>query len=213
MKIQEENAIPTDDSLLDLIPTPREHAAIVALCRSLDDLNSITLALQSDNNMDLSQIRTLFDGAAEVFPRLSHYTSTDADIVAFPVFENSIVKVIRGDERNLSISERESIAIFLLPLEEGGLEETIVPVITTPLSFAARLIKAKQPTVEVKSKYMDLRWIVGTSNIVERLFSLAKQFQTYDRSSITPEHLEMQLYLFVNKHYWSKWTVNKVYQV
>ena len=212
MDLKENNAIPTDESLLDLTPTPREHAAIEVLCRELDDLDSITVTLQSLDNMDLSQITTLFDGAAEEFPLVSHYTASDADIVAFPNFENAIVKVIRGLEDTLSIAERDAIEIFLLPVGEEALEAVAMPVAAKPLSFAERLIRAKQPPAVITSKYMNLCWISGTSKMVERLFSLAKQFQTYDRAPMTPEHLEMQLYLFINKEYWSKWTVNKVYQ-
>ena len=101
-----------------------------------------------------------------------------------------------------------------MPFDEVEVQEIPVAVALKPMSFAESLIKSNQVAVTVQepSKYIDLKWIIGTSNMVERLFSLAKQFLTYDRASMTPEHLEMQLYLFVNKRYWSKWTVNKVYQ-
>ena len=52
------------------------------------------------------------------------------------------------------------IEIFLLPVGEEALEAAAVPAAAKPLSFAERLIQAKQPPAVITSKYMNLCWII-----------------------------------------------------
>ena len=57
-------------------------------------------------------------------------------------------------------------------------------------------------------KYMDLRFILPTSNIVERLFSSAGYAYNDMRKALIPANLEEQFFLKANKKYWDQKTVN-----
>jgi len=57
---------------------------------------------------------------------------------------------------------------------------------------------------------VDLNFVVGTSDIVERLFSAAGLILTDLRSSMLPINAEALLFLKVNRMYWDFETVMKI---
>ena len=58
------------------------------------------------------------------------------------------------------------------------------------------------------SKYIDLRFLLATSNVCERLFSKAGYSLTDRRRAISPVNFEYQLYLHCNSDYWGISDVN-----
>ena len=52
--------------------------------------------------------------------------------------------------------------------------------------------------------YIDLNFLVPTSNCVERLFSISKYVYTLQRQNILPMNLEMLLFLRVNEPIWTQ---------
>lgn len=60
----------------------------------------------------------------------------------------------------------------------------------------------KRPKVESCSRYIDCRFIRPTSNLCERFFSVSKAALSDCRKTLTPENLEMQLFLKCNRHLW-----------
>jgi hypothetical protein len=54
-----------------------------------------------------------------------------------------------------------------------------------------------------KTKYVDLQFLLSTSNVVERLFSLARLSLTDQRKRMSPIVFEAMLYLQKNREYWS----------
>lgn len=60
------------------------------------------------------------------------------------------------------------------------------------------------------SEYIDTRFVLPTSNDVERLFSLTKRVFSPLRQSLKYETLEMLIYLKVNRELWSVATVSQV---
>ena len=64
-----------------------------------------------------------------------------------------------------------------------------------------------------ESKYRKLDYILPTSNIVERLFSRAKIIMADRRKSMTPYHLELLLFLRMNKDLWSAGDIQDIIDV
>jgi hypothetical protein len=62
----------------------------------------------------------------------------------------------------------------------------------------------------VASKYMDLRFIVPTSNMCERLFSEAGYGHNYRRMRSLPSNFEAQLFLRTNKELWDIPDINSL---
>jgi hypothetical protein len=54
-----------------------------------------------------------------------------------------------------------------------------------------------------KTRYMNLTWIPATTCEVERLFSVCKHIYSEFRKAMTPETMEIFLYLRVNRQYWN----------
>ena len=60
-------------------------------------------------------------------------------------------------------------------------------------------------------QYVDCRFLLPTSNILERFFStVGYAFNDY-RQSLLPMNLEMQLFLIVNRSFWDQELVSKIY--
>jgi len=57
---------------------------------------------------------------------------------------------------------------------------------------------------KISDEYIDLGFIVPTSNCVERFFSVAKYVYSPNRQSLLPMNLEAVLFLKVNKALWDK---------
>jgi hypothetical protein len=54
-----------------------------------------------------------------------------------------------------------------------------------------------------KTKFVDLQFLLSISNVVERLFSLARLILTDERKNMSPIVFEAMLYLQKNREYWS----------
>lgn len=77
--------------------------------------------------------------------------------------------------------------------------------------FARTLLELNKKSNEcAASKYVNLKWVPPTSNIVERLFSSARQVLTDYRKSMTPYTFECIMFLKVNRKYWDIDLVNGV---
>ena len=64
--------------------------------------------------------------------------------------------------------------------------------------FVNQLLKQSQSRVY---KYRCAKWILDTSNRIERFFSEAKHFLGDYRSAILPKNLESQFFLHFNKNF------------
>jgi hypothetical protein len=59
------------------------------------------------------------------------------------------------------------------------------------------------------SKYINLSFIQPTSNVVERLFSKTRKVWREDRKKMTPSHMEMLMFLTINRDLWDEMLVWK----
>ncbi len=75
-------------------------------------------------------------------------------------------------------------------------------------SLVERPKKKRKLSKAADMKYLDLRFILPTSNICERLFFVAGFAMSSRRSSISPANFEKQMLLCANSCLWSIQDVN-----
>jgi hypothetical protein len=116
-------------------------------------------------------------------------------------------KILSRKESQLTIEEATSVDCFLKP-----------PVILIEEAQEPQR-KRKRLDQEVKEglqneeevKYIDLKWINPTSNVVERFFSLLKRVYTPHRRGMNGDNLERILFLNVNRSFWKLDEIVQVY--
>ncbi|KAJ0411450.1 hypothetical protein ATCC90586_008499 [Pythium insidiosum] len=162
----------------DIVPRPAAHRQVLQLLAKLKDLDSVCEKLQG-KICTMADARVLFDAVIARFPQTASQLKADARIVHSPVFENAVVKLIRG----LPLCAAEEAA--LQGFEE---EESTAPEATTGSEkFATDALRqAKKPRTTSKANYIELiRMIPPTSNRVERLFSQSFRLGVRGSSSST----------------------------
>ena len=174
-----------------------EEREVENLNSHMSDLDSVTRALQN-SEITLSQVRCLFDSVIEKFPETASYLSASSKIVQDPDFEAGIIKIQDGKERVLLNAEKTAIKPLENQCEVDFLSSTTE---NQQISFAERALKKRKISVNTTG-YMDTRFLLPTTNIVERFFSKAGYALGSRRKNINPSNLEMQLFLNVNRNLW-----------
>ena len=164
------------------------------LTENLTKNNSVTLTLQREHGVSLSDIRTLFDGLISKFLDMEHHLSISAEVFQNKDFENGIVKYLEKKHSELTMSEK----VDLRKLER---DKQIEDVAEESESFAKGLLLAKKRKTE--AEYVSLEFFnPGTSNICERLFIKGKLTLGMLRQNLSPMHLEASLFLRINRKLW-----------
>ena len=70
------------------------------------------------------------------------------------------------------------------------------------MAKSLRIEEEKDDGEEVNKEYIDPSFILGTSDIVERFFSLCKYVLTDQRASMTAENFETIVFLKANRDLW-----------
>ncbi|KAG2771864.1 hypothetical protein Pcac1_g17290 [Phytophthora cactorum] len=128
------------------------------------------------------------------------FLDSSATIVEDPYFESAVVKFQRG--RPLGCQEK--VALSVLKVASGG------PSADNPDDSFAECVLKRARVSEQTDKYILVAAIPLTSNIVERLFSMARAMIGLKRHSLQPTMVEVMLFLKVNISYWD---VNVVHDV
>ncbi len=102
----------TDVEIVEFIPTTRENLALFELKNMKAKFESVTNSLQ-DDHITLYDVRILFDAIIADFPIMSKYLDSSAQIIHSNIFENAIVKVLKGSELDLIIPEKIAIENLL----------------------------------------------------------------------------------------------------
>ena len=119
-------------------------------------------------------------------------------------FEKAIVKVIQGEENNLTEMEKIAIAPFIN-------EEATDDISEQPAGAIALALHCQQKKQKVVvSKYGNLQYISPTSNIVERLFSSSRQVLTDYRKSMSNYSFESVMLLQCNSSLWDLELINSL---
>ncbi|ETV83487.1 hypothetical protein H257_04208 [Aphanomyces astaci] len=171
--------------LTPLVAKTNNNREVTALLTKLEDLNAITLALQSED-CSLLDARQIFDTVIEDYPDAAARLGRSAAIVKNPAFEDGVVKVLLESEASLTNVEAEAIkALRDSQASQGSEEGVAVPA----LSLAERALKKKK-VMRAPSVYKDCRFLRPTSNMCERFFSATKLAVGDRRCSITPKNFE-----------------------
>ena len=180
--------------IVDLIPTLREDLVIKRMVEDMRELDSVTKALQRES-LTLSDVRLLFDAILEKYPKEGSRLKSDAATVQNLDFESGIIKILNQIADKMTPLEFD--ATLELKMESHSDSENQVDEKCTSLSFADEVLK-KQKIRKLESKYLDPRFLLPTTNVVERFFSKAGFTLDFRRGRISPETLEQQLFLHMN---------------
>ena len=175
--------------LVEFLLTPREMY-LKLLNTRIKMFESVTKALQ-DEEIDIGSIRALFNDLLKQIPELDEYHNhlhSDSSVVNCVDFENAIVKFQDSNEDKMTGSEKLTVQDLEIETVEVSSKENVVPD-----DFAFPILK-KRAKMDCKSKYVNTKFLLGTSNIVERFFSTAGLSYTDYRQLLTPAHLEEQLF-------------------
>jgi hypothetical protein len=192
----------------NLVLAPINHDAIAGLMEKLRALHDATILLQG-NDITLHLARKCFEILSQVFPSLADQLSPTALIVKNPSFESAIAKLQSGNEADLLPEELEQVSRYKR-VNVATSNSVTAAVDYANVGYAElninELLNKESAEIAAKKQrtdsYMCVNHVLPTSNIVERLFSGAKLVYSDLRSSLTPEHLEMVLYLQHNREYW-----------
>ena len=176
----------------------RENRDLSDLHETLERLNSITKALQSEST-NQADVRVLFDEVLKIHSSMATHLASDAKIVHSVDFECGIVKLLDGKDDSLTQNEEKSLASLMIASDSTNEKK-----VDAEDDFAGALLKRRKIERAGTTMYMDCRFILPTSNIVERFFSTAGFTFGDLRQSLLPLNLEMQLFLKVNKAHWNK---------
>lgn len=203
--IKEELSLQT--SLIDLIPNARDNSKITNLLGHLNTFNSVTLALQKEE-ITIADVRYLHDNLMSTYPTLSKYLSIDSHIVHSPAFEMALVKIQEGQLNELTNVEKDSVSNLKLLASSSNITSDFS---VNSENYAYNVLsKRKLERNSYVPSYLDTRFIVPTSNAVERLFSTVGY--TFDdlRQKLLPHNLEMQIFLKSNSHLWNEIIVSEI---
>jgi len=180
--------------LVELIPTPTEETIVDGMFATMEKLQSITIALQN-NELKLSDARVLLDAASALIPGHEDYLALDADIIQSATYISAVVKIQNEEAALLTLEEENLVTNFRIQrvVAEDNAD--------TCVDFATELLMARKKP-KITSEYTNLDWIPPTSNVVERLFSLARLTFTDYRKATLPENLESTLFLKINADLW-----------
>lgn len=153
----------------------------------------------------------MFDSVTDTFrdvASLAENLDAHAPIVESPTFEVAIVKVQSGREHQLIGPEKLSVQNLLRP---GG--TSAVSSSTEKLSPADEWLgRGKKLAGANSSKYIDLRFIMATSNNCERLFSVEGMAMGNRRKGMLPSTFEEQMFLHFNSIHWGIEDVHEILQ-
>ncbi|KAH9115273.1 hypothetical protein AeMF1_010684 [Aphanomyces euteiches] len=162
-----------------------------------DKLPSLTL-LRSP----LAVINTnafVFDEVIVDYPETVERLAIGAHVINSPTFENACVKILNR-EVNL-LSSDEVMAVRHLVTDATNSDDFCVG-----NSILDRALKRKK----TEATYCDLRFLLPTSNVCERLFSRVKNAFGDRHQTVLPINCEAQVFLNANSFLWDVHDINTI---
>ncbi|KAF7702854.1 hypothetical protein CDIK_0300 [Cucumispora dikerogammari] len=168
-----------DPDLAKLMPSHLQLIELQNLLVELKLLNGVNIFLQKEE-ITLLDVRNFFDKFIAKHSTMATVFKPDATIIQSKHFDSVIIKVLAASEEFLRDIEKGSIRSLL---KEASICDS-VPVELHNLYIDVSSI------FYPNSKYIDFHIISPTSNVVERLFSLAGQIYSNRRQSMETKHLK-----------------------
>ena len=203
-----DSSFTSEQVVMEYLPTAREHADLLALLEPMIKLKSVTLILQRDN-ITIADVNCLFEKVTSEFPWTKKYLDPMAPIVHSPVLKSAVCKLQNRQQSDLTEGEKAEISNLLIQSVSKPVD---VRNVNEEEDFASSIIKKRKQECETKSPdrmYIDTRFLLPTSNNLERFFSTADITYSDIRQRVLPQNLEMQLFLKTNKKFWTLDVVEK----
>lgn len=188
----------------DLMPVRRETQQLELLCSTLSELDSVTKCLQRDNTT-MAEVRALFDTVIEHYPAMKSRLGPTAEIVECPAFESAVVLIQRQKTSLLTAEEKHAVRSLRI-------ENTATTPENQTLTLAEKALHCHMMENYGGAEYNDTRFILPTTNLIERLFSNTRRAYTDYRRNISPTHFESQMFLYCNRDHWTIADVNSIVQ-
>ena len=185
--------------LAEFVPSLAQQNTMRLHQQALNDFKAVTLTLQSEKTT-MGESEELFFSIIQEFPHFdfASYIGKDADIVHNGHFERGIIKVQSGFESQLDVEETNALQKLVIPNSFGLYE-----VEESQLSLVERALKRQRLKKNNSSGFMDTKFLVPTTNHVERLFSTSKRIFSTKRRSLLPRTLEGLVFLKENRELWN----------
>ena len=183
-----------------MMPGTRATRNLKRLCESFSQLDYVAKELQKSSTT-LAGVRALFDAVMEDYSKSDHSLSINAKVVHNPEFESGIVKILNNHVADLTATEMDSVQCLKME-HVASFEAECTTSVSDNLSIAARARKKSQISMVQMNQYVDPRFILPTTNICERLFSVAGNALSDRRQGILPANFEKQMFLKVNQELW-----------
>ena len=133
----------------------------------------------------------------------------EAEIVHSPLFERAIVKLQKGDENSLDDNEKRVLSVFKIPVIVSEIEDDSSGEDNFIKRAMSEVISRKKRRV-FQSSYRSVLHVIPTSNMVERLFSIARGVLEDKRKRLLPRNVELILYLRMNWKLWNAETIQDI---
>ena len=133
----------------------------------------------------------------------------DAEIVHSKSFESAIAKLLSKQKEELNEDEKQDVTALLI--KNGCPAPEFFD--SDEKDFVVKSLKKRwmESTAELKKvEYTDARFILSTSDLLERFFSSAGFAYGEHRQSLLPVNLEMQLFMKCNQSLSNEETVSKI---
>ncbi len=184
----------TDAALAKNLPTPLEIIALNDLMKYLEQFQTTTLLLQ-DEKRKLQEVRSIFDEMLKHYPSMNYYISSDGGILHSPDFEIAIVE----DEVN-SLDSTQKKLLKPFRQENNASAGVGISPVKPDTPYALQALKKERKVLN--NEFIDICFIPPTSNIVERVFSVARLVLTDYRKSMSPYTFECVMFLKMNRKLW-----------
>ena len=193
--------------VLQMVPTAAELDLLKELSAILKHCKDVSVFLQHEDPLKcpLHLARATFDALIADYPSLAHHLSKDASIVHNKYFESGVIKLQRGEERQLNRLEKEALSVFKVDVTTtSSFNDDVHPL----SSYVDRVIH-NQPKAQKSSNYRSVNHVSSTSCICERVFSRGKLVLTDLRGSMDPSTFEDVMILSYNDDLWDVYLVNE----
>ena len=152
-----------------------------------------------------------FNEILAVYPyeEFQRYLPSSATIVHSPNFDNGVFKILQDTEAELSPEEVSAVRILKVQSIASQSQQSDFSEDTH--DFASLCLKKRKISDFPRQQYVDCRFLLPTSNIIERFFSTAGYTFNDYRQSLLPMNLEMRIFLIVNRSFWDQVLVLKIY--